>query len=563
MTVNDNRKNILRIVLITLLSTVVAVGVVLGVIFGLRAAWKRDVTEELSLPAAENGITLKLHEYGVSDGANYSSERQIMYNPSNKGVWFDITNGSSHVFAYGDTAYWSHDSEIEYWQISEYFPASDLEYHLNNITFTEFGLFTDLYDLVLNNLSSVVDGVWKWGDTYYVTLDGDYLIDNNFNGITRETWTGVSAHKYRDFKCTMTVKDGVLKALRISYKRDWKGTQDYFVVRHSENYIELELEQGADFSSFKFPTTFERGLSQLQGNLLKSDTSYADEYAECTYTTPDDAVNIYVHDAGESRNEYASVYAQDGVMTVTTDYGVEIYSLPELKKLRSLEFYAKVAGCDIADGKLAVVVSGKPDTGCGTLNSVIPITSWAYVYDLETFAEICRYDISSVLPGGIDFGLDEVTDAVVYKDGYVYVRFEGQIHVLDLSDGQIGSADSMPSSLKGTDGGGYTFVPYTFDAGESYLYPYPIDFDFPDYGGFSIEGYEVVEFRDGIDYGLFDREKNEFVYIFPCAGMFSSGDNFICSLGDGKYLCHVRYCLFTIDFSELQTHSYEYATLMG
>ena len=152
---------------------------------------------------------------------------------------------------------------------------------------------------------------------------------------------------------------------------------------------------------------------------------------------------------------------------------------------------------------------------------------------------------------------------MVYKDGYVYVRFEGQIHKLDLSTGKISEEDSMPSSLKGTDGGGFTFVPYTPEAGESYLYPHSIDFNFPEYAGFSFEGYDLVEFRNGTDYGLFDRAKGEFVYIFPCAGMFSSGDNFICSLGGGKYLCLVRYCLFTIDFSKLQTHSYEYATLMG
>lgn len=563
MTVNNNKKNIWKIVLVTLLSLVVAVGVVLGVIFGLRAAWKSEIVNEMPIPSADNGITLKLHEYGISDGKNYSYEHVVRYNPSNQGLWFDITDGSSHVFAYGDMAYWSKDDDTEYWEINEYFPVENLQSHLDSIGFTNFRLFCDLYDLVLNNRSEVVDSVWKWGDNYYVTLDGDYLIDNNFNYMSKEPGIGISSNNYRNFKCTMTTNDGVLQSIRISYIRNWKTAQDYCKIRHSENYIELEVEQGADFSSVALPTTFVRSLSQRQGNLLKSDTSYADEYADCAYVTPDGAVNIYSHDADDSRNEYTAVYAQDGVMTVTMDYSVEVYSIPEFKKLRKLEFYAKVVGCDIADGKLVVVVSGSPDTGSGVLNEVMPKLSWVYVYDLKTFAEMGRFDISSVLPGGIDNGLDRVMDAVVYDGEYVYVSFDGQIHKLDLSTGQISSADSMPTSLKGTDGGGFTFVPYTPEAGENYLYPHPIDFNFPEYAGFSFEGYDLVEFRNGTDYGLFDREKGEFVYIFPCADTFSFGYSFVCSLGGGKYLCQIGYCLFTIDFSKLQAHSYEYATLMG
>lgn len=557
MTVNNNKKNIWKIVLVTLLSLAVAVCVIVGVIFGLRSAWKSKIINEVPLPSAENGITLKLHEYGTSDGKDYSRRRTIKYSPSKQGLWFDITDGSRHVFTYDDMAYWSYDSSTEYWQISECFPADSLQYKLSTITFTNIGLFSDLYDLVLENRAEVVESVWKWGNSYYAALDGDYLIDNNFNEIDRNPGLGISSHYYDDFKCTFTENDGVLQSICISYIRNWQETFDYFRIHHSEKHIELEVEQGADFSSVELPTTFVRSLSQRQGDLLKSCTTYEGEYIAPAYVTPDGAATVYAHSDEEEWRKELSAYGSEGVLTAVNSRRIEIYALSDLEKLCSLEFYANIAGCDVAEGKLAVVVSGRPDTGAGELNGVMPKLSWAYVYDLETLAEIGRYDIGGAVS-------QDSIDSVVYDGECVYFVCGEEKNVLNLSTGQTGSTDSIPSSFKGTDGGGFTFVPHIPVGEEGYYYPTPVYFSSPDYTGFSFGGYDVVGLqRDEYAFGLFDRQKGKYVYIFPRHSEFGSGQPFVCSLGDGKYLCFTEYTLFALDFPLLQTHQYDNVAFVG
>lgn len=561
MATENKSKRTLKIVLITLLSLVLVTGVILAVVFGLRAAWRREVVENLEVPSAEQGITVNMHEYGFTNGAKSSYEYVLKYAPSREGLWLYASVNRGYIFVYDDIAYSGYVNQGTAY-VSETFGIDSLDDRLSTFEVTE--LLGEFNDLIFNNRDEAVKKVRKRGNNYIATLDGDYLTDNHFNG------TGIDPGinddiSYGDFACEITAPEGSVQALKLSYNyvrtEYWYSTGHYHKY-YGERRIDMEIEQSADFSDVVMPEAFLLAQSRKEGNLLKSFVSYSDKYADTAYITPDGAVTIYTDEYEGAVEETVSVYAEEKLLTVTNDYRVELYALPSLKKLCTFEYYAEIAGSDVADGRLAVMVNGRPDTGEYEIDKTLPVLSYVYIYDLDTFGEAERYNISN--------SVSEEVGGVVYDgEDVFFVDGEGK-KMLDSSAGAVKLTDSIPASSAGTDGGGYSFIKYTPEAGEGYIYP-DIEYFFVDgYTGYSFGGYDLVKVQciyaswqkaDG--FGLFDRAAEKFIYLFPKTETLGYGQEFVCSVGDGKYVCFIERSLFTIDMNKIEPHNYEHYTIGG
>lgn len=527
-----------------LLSAVLLAGIAVAVVFGLRAVWRREVVEDMSVPSASQSITIKINSYGVSAGEKYSGERVIKYDPVRQGLWLYVSYDNGCVFAfddvgvrvYGDPA--SEDAFIETFEC-----GADI--------FSEYGgVWEDFESFIFERRDEAVDGVWKRGDEYSVTLDGDFLIDNGFLNLSRETGIEYlhAKKRYGSFKCDMSAPEGELRSLHFRYSYSWSDC--WFRSYSRKSNIEIEVAQGVDFSDAVLPPAFLLAQSQMQGDLLGSAVRYSDEYADTCYVSLDGAVSVYMREAEDIwSDKVVNVYAEEGVLTVREKGKIEIYSLASLQKLGFFEFYAEACGSDVADGRLAVLISGVPQTGSSKINAIMPSLSYVFLYDLASLEEKGRFDVSDELYGEVS--------RVVYDGEDVFFIDEGGNKKLDTSTGRVTAVQEIPSSSAGTDGGGLSFVSRVPQGEEEFSYPVPRDFSKTDYTGYSFGGYDLVSLGDPDAFGLYDREQGRYVFLFPKAAYFGSGEQFVCSLGKGKYLCFVGRVLFSLDLEKLEPHYYE------
>lgn len=536
--------------LIIILSVIFGVCFVVGGIFALRGLWKHEILNEIAFPSTEQSVTLKLHQHGFSDGRKYSRERVIRYNPSQRGLWFHVTNGFRTVFAYDDMVCVIDDDSAENEasgegvDFYEVFSIDELQSEMQSLSILDFSILDDLHYILLGKPGEALDGAWKWFDSYAVTLDGDYLAQNHFNGMKKSEY-----NEYYGFRCNITAHDGVFRSIRMAYSIHSWNYLDFYRVRHSsEINIDLEIEEGADFSGITLPEAFLHSQSRLGGNLLKDATSYSDELAEVSFVTLDDAVHVYTHQHDYWDSE-VSVYAHEELLALTAECCVELYDIRTLRKLYSFEFFTDISHIDIADGKLAVLVSGSTNTGSYELDYYISVVSWVYIYDLDTLAEVGRYDIGNAVSGDIsDF---------VYDGEDAYFVCNETKYVIDTSGGEVSTTDSIPDSLQGLEGGSLAFVQYTPDAAIGYPYKAPVNFVYHDYVGYSFGGYDIIEVLSQTKaLGLYDREDNEYDYLFPLNKKFGYGQHFVCSLGNKKYLCFIGFSLFTIDMNKMHVRQY-------
>lgn len=541
---NGTKKKKGIIIAVVLLSAVLLAGIAVAVVFGLRAVWRREVVEDMSVPSASQSITIKINSYGVSAGEKYSGERVIKYDPVRQGLWLYVSYDNGCVFAfddvgvrvYGDPA--SEDAFIETFEC-----GADI--------FSEYGgVWEDFEAFIFERRNEAVKGVWKRGDEYSVTLDGDFLIDNGFLNLSRETGIEYlhAKKRYGSFECDMSAPEGELRSLHLRYNYAWS---DYWFRRYSsKSNIEIEVAQGVDFSDAVLPQAFFLAQSQMQGDLLGSAVRYSDEYADTCYVSPDGAVSVYRREAEDTFNyKGVNVYAEEGVLTVMSHYKIKVYSLSSLQKLSAFEFYSEVCGSDVADGRLAVLLSGVPQTGSSKINAIMPKLSYVYLYDLASLEETGRFDVSDELYGE--------ASRVVYDGEDVFFADEGGNKKLDTSTGRVTAVQEIPSSSAGTDGGGLSFVSRVPQGEEEFSYPVPRDFSKTDYTGYSFGGYDLVSLSSPDAFGLYDRAQGRYDLLFPKAAFFGSGEQFVCSLGKGKYLCFVGRVLFSLDLEKLEPHYYE------
>ena len=159
---NGTKKKKGIIIAVVLLSAVLLAGIAVAVVFGLRAVWRKEVVEDMSVPSTSQSITIKINSYGVSAGEKYSGERVIKYDPVRQGLWLYVSYDNGCVFAfddvgvrvYGDPA--SEDAFIETFEC-----GADI--------FSEYGgVWEDFESFIFERRDEAVDGVWERGDEYSV-----------------------------------------------------------------------------------------------------------------------------------------------------------------------------------------------------------------------------------------------------------------------------------------------------------------------------------------------------------------------------------------------------------
>ncbi len=558
MTAENKSKCILKIVLTALISLAVAAGITVGVVFGVRAAWKSELISMRPFACSEQGITISLHDHGVRDGVKYSYKKRIIYSPSRQGLWCYAIDDSQCLFGYNDKLYRTTPDGDDYlfWDV---FSADD-EQAADSLAVTDYSTVEEVDELIFSDGQRAVDGVSMRGDSYIVALNEDYLIETGFNGIRED-----SDHSSDGFECTVTAPGGRVSAISLSYRSRWRQYNDK--VRTSTHHIDIEVEAGADFSEVRLPDEIALEERLLQGDLVMEVVSSAGGQPEEAYVTPDGAVREFARPVSDREDADAvevAVYARDGVLAVVETYGVEIYSLPSLTQLGSVEMRGPVADADIAEGRLAVFVCGKPFAGEYNINKHMPNMFWVYIFDLATMAETGRYDIGAAVEAAeLGFELEglrnhdgvEKEDYIFVYDGEdVYIDYRGDKLAFSTSSGTARPVGSLPESLRNKDGGDFGFVECDSDKQELNM-PSELYFGSPSHTGYTFGGYGLALFSPTWNpaFALYNEVTGEYDYLFPQAeNFFGYGEQFVCSLGGGKYLCYLNYGLFTIDMEKLQ-----------
>ena len=503
-----------KIVLIVILSVVALAVVAVATALGLHSRWTREVIEDLRLPSQENSFTMTVTTDNVSDGRKINGESTLKYDESRRGLWLYMNSGSQFLFVYDDTGYYVYyESDSE----SQVYETTDLEHLKYKFEKRQLGLVDYIWEeistKILSKREEVIKGVWKIGGEYRATLDGEYLLDRKFNGLDKK-YKNTSIGKV---SCAMTAPEGVLQSLNLKYTYSQEDLYKYGIRRViSKDNINLKIEQSVQFNDVVLPESFKLAQSQQNGKLLKSVTEYTDEYADVAYVTPDDAVTVYSYEKSDLWGDYiVAVYPDDGVLTMTRKYGVDLFGFPSMKKLATFEFYAEVARTDVAYGRLTVTVSGVPRSGSSDIDSVMPSVTKDYRFNLSDYASVGNRIKSS--RAGI----------------------------------------SVPPYSSGTGSNGIRFVEYT-PRDDGYIYKEPDGFSFPKYSGYSFKGYDLCTVYHPSAFGLYNVADGVFDYVVPDAASFGSGGrHFVCSLGDGKYTCFIGNTLFEIDTNKIQSHCYE------
>lgn len=542
---NDKTKKAKVIVFVAVLSFAVLVGVVLAIIFGLQAYWKSEVIKDIRIPTYDNGFTLTVRRNGISGSQKSSSEFTLKYNPERKGLWLHMSGNSEYIFAYDDTCYLVDKDFDPAYCVLEKFSAEELKFRLENnqLGFVDYYIWNDVCDMIFGNREEVVERVWKQGDEYLLTLDGEYLFAKGFDGLYLDENAGLSIG---DFDCRITASDKTLRSFALDFEYSKYNSLFIGMPRIDvERSIGIEINDNADFSDVELPDSFKLSQQQRKGELFKSLTEFSDEYAGIAYTTPDEALKIFARESADIWDDEVALFAEEGILAVIRPFGFELFCFPEMNKLADFEYYADIAGIDIYEGKLAVLVSGSPSSGSGLIDAQVPDVSVVYLYDLSDFENTVRYVISDCTEG-------EISD-MAYDGKYVYFD-DGSVKKLDVYTGEITACDDMPPSSSAVVGDG--FVEYTPQAGEGYVYKTPVGFSFTNYTGYSFEGYDVVTLMYPDAFGLYYRTDGRFDCIFPDAAPFGGGEQFVYEFGDGEYICFLNNALFTVDMNGLCSHRY-------
>ncbi len=520
-------KKKVTVIVVAALAAVLVVCGALAMVFMLRALWTDRIRNDMIIPSRRRSCSVTMLGSESSDGftLKYRAERQ--------GAWLYIRNGNEYVIAVDDTVYDFLDTD-DGPEVREIYSRDTLEYLLSKRNYQyEVNKYLEISDIILGNLDRSMKSAWRWGDTYKAELDKQFLFDENFDDFRFYEEFDI---ELGDFDCTMRLDGCRLGAMRLTYDYSRLTYSDTVAERKRyEKNFEFEFEYGDECAEIELPELFAVYEERISGDLLKSSASYRDRYMETGLATDDGAVTFYVDEYDDVWDNNVYVYPEYGVLLSERERSVDIFSFPDLKKLHSVEYRVEVAGARCIAGRLVVLASGFPVSGLGALGDEMPRVTSAYIYELPSMKQTQRYVISG------DVG-DEITAVAADENSLLF--YDGAIKRLDISTGQVSDAPDASLSEGDTEE-------------EVRYYPTPLGLSSPDYAGFEFGKYDLVELIHPDSFGLYDREDEEYDYLFPAGEQFGHGEEFVYDMGGGRYMCFVERRLFLLDMNKVQPRHYD------